>query len=130
MRINVHVRVNFRPPGKDDPGYLRRMIQVTELQADFADLQAQIKEAVGEAPPEMLRRLAGTMRSMVDLVADYAVVEDGRDPREALLALSQTEFEKLFGAFRGDAAGGGDAARRGDAAPLSGPPSGGGSATG
>ena len=118
------MRVNFRPPGKDDPGYLRRMIQVTELQADFADLQAQIKDAGAEAPPEMLRRLAGTMKNMVDLVADYAVVEDGHDPKEALLALSQTEFERLFGAFRGEAAG------VGDAAPLSGPPSGGGSATG
>src|SRR5574341_1115373 len=117
-------RINFRPPGKDDPGYLRRMIQVTELQADFSDLQTQIKEAGAEAAPELLRRLAATMRTMVDLVADYAVVEDGHDPKEALLSLSQTEFERLFGAFRGDGAG------SGAAAPLSGPPNGAGSATG
>lgn len=96
-------RIDVRAPGPDEPGYMRRFIAVTEIQADVVELQAALK-AGGEASLQAaaLRKLAGVMGRAVDLVARYATVEDGSDPHEALMELSEREWNALFGALRGD----------------------------
>lgn len=125
-------RIDVRAPGPDEPGYMRRFIAVTEMQADVLELQAALK-----APPNgdsliavaAMRKLAGVMARAVELVARYATVEDGSDPREALLELSETEWYALFGAFRGEAsplsqAGSGPGSGAGPAGTPAPPPAG------
>lgn len=80
----------IRPPGPDAPGFLRRMRRSMELQKRLA---------TGDP---------AALDAMIDFVVENAAeirVPVGVEPRDAILDLSQEQFEVVFGAMRGDAGG-------------------------
>lgn len=80
-------------PGKEDKGYMRRMVKVAELQdAIHADNVAR-----GEG-----KLSAPTVMKLVEFIADYVTV-DGitkrADKIELLLDLSETEYMEIIGSL-------------------------------
>ena len=100
------MQINIRVPGKDEPGFLRRMIRMTELQAEMGEVQAAMKAAGGVSDPTLPARLAAVMNQLVDTITAFATVDNGVNPREALLDLSENEFNRVFAAFQEGAAPG------------------------
>lgn len=76
----------IRPPGPDKPGYLRRVRTAMGIQNRLAS------DGGVDAFDAMLDFILGEAE---------VVVPDGVDPREALLDLSQTEYETIFSSFTG-----------------------------
>ena len=82
--------VVIKPPGREKPGYLRRVRQAMALQE-----RARVGMSVA------------ALDEMVDFVLREAEVSapDGVDVREALLDLSQDEWQRLMKATSGGDAG-------------------------
>lgn len=95
--------ITLKAPDRKTKGYLRRLIAVSELQAELAELQTQPAQADGANAAGNLRRMVTVMERMADMLADFVVVSNGTSPREALLNLNQEDFEKAFAALRGEA---------------------------
>lgn len=77
----------IRPAGADTPGFLRRMRTALALQE------------------RMLRGDPQALDEMVDFIvesADEVTVPDGVDPRDAILDLSQNDFQELFSVVSGN----------------------------
>jgi hypothetical protein len=80
----------IRPPGKEKPGYLRRVRRAMDIQKRMAD--------------------EGSVEAFDDMI-DFIVTEsdvsvpDGVDPKDALLDLSQEEYDSIFSSFTGASQG-------------------------
>lgn len=79
--------ITIQPPGKDKPGYLRRVRKAMGIQKRMAE------EGGVEAFDEMIDFM---------LTESTVIVPKGVDPREALLDLLQAEYDAIFSAIKGD----------------------------
>ena len=91
--------VSLQLPDRNSPGYLRRVLKITRLQAALT--QVQKEAASGADDPDVLIRVANAMDEMVNFIAPYCQTSDGADAREALLDLSEAEFSQIFVALQG-----------------------------
>ena len=81
--------VILRVPGKDEPGYLRRMIALAEVQ----DAMRVDQGTHGEIS-------ANSLMKMIDFLEPFVEV-DG-DAKEVLLDLSEEEYMAMMDAFSSD----------------------------
>lgn len=80
--------VTIAVPGRDEPGYLRRLLTVTEFQENMAALDEEDVSAQ-----------AGLFRDLLDYLVQFVKVPKGEDPMEALLDLSQDQYEDVLSAL-------------------------------
>lgn len=82
--------ITFTIPDKKQKGYLRRLLPITELQEQF-----QAQKAGGTVSSSMIRK-------MIEVFSQYVTVDPPViPPEEALMDLSEEDFEKFFEAFQG-----------------------------
>lgn len=77
----IKPQITIRIPGPSEPGYLRRSVQLAELQA-----------TASENDPRALLKL-------VDFLTGFVEAAEGVDAREALLDLSKEEFDAILAEF-------------------------------
>lgn len=82
--------ISFKVPGKEAPGYLRRLVKLSELQDGIREDERAFKTVT-----------APTLLKMVAFLAGFCEVSDGSSAQEALLDLSQTDYEKMMGELGG-----------------------------
>jgi hypothetical protein len=97
------MKIEFSPPDKNAPGFLKRLKKVAAFQASFSE-----GKITGE-----------TMDNLVDFLADYVIEPvDREQAKEALWDASETQFLSLLSSVSG---GGGNNETKDP--PLSGPSS-------
>lgn len=90
MAINT---IRFEPPTADTPGYLQRQIEVMEL-------QARMQEAEKANDP---REMVAAMEKMAKFLSQFIVEpQDKAQKVQAILSLSQNQFEALITAIAGE----------------------------
>lgn len=80
------MEVIVRFPGKDEPGYLQRAISFAELQDALRADQRDHGDIT-----------ADSLRKMVDFFVPFVEIEG--DPVDALMGLSENEFDQMMASF-------------------------------
>lgn len=82
-------KINFKPPGKDTPGYLRRQRKVLEFKAKMRNT----------APGSMD---AESIDDLVEFLSAFVIEpEDEAAKREALWDASEEQFDMLLNVVKG-----------------------------
>ncbi len=89
------VRIIFEPPGKDEPGFLRRNKQAMVFSVRLRELQNKNQR-------EWTMKDTELFDDMIEFLLPY--IKEPEDPEEArnmLWDASEEDFNKMFGAVQG-----------------------------
>ena len=99
MSDDAPVAVTLRLPTPETPGYLRRQIKFSRLQIDLSEIQAQAKDKPGDF--DIARKALALMERMAEAAAEFVEPPPGVAAVDAIMELSERDFNALFGALGG-----------------------------